>query len=50
MIIKYICANVILICTLIAVYMQCELRLKQGEVREGRMNKEIISRLSSFAL
>ena len=40
MIIKYICASNILICTLIAVYMQCELRIKEGEVREGRMNKE----------
>lgn len=37
---KCICASNVMICTLIAVYMQCELRIKQGEVWERRRNKE----------
>lgn len=44
------CTSIILICTLIAVYMQCELRAEQGEVREGRRNKNTINRLSRFGL
>lgn len=47
---RYICASNILICTLIAVYMQCELGIKQGEVSEGRGIRNIINRLSSFVL
>lgn len=44
------CTSIILICTSIAVYMQCELGTEQGEVREGRRNKNTINRLSRFGL
>lgn len=49
-IMKCRCTSIILICTLIAVYMQCELGTEQGEVREGRRNKNTINRLSRFGL